>query len=116
MMMYGISEEDSVSSNLINILMGKTVTATSKQLSQKDLNGVRKYVKLNNLKTYMLSEKNVTTYVESIMNCVLSSYTIVNHNDPSLLNTPLVYETGNMTLNILDMVVQLFENMRQGRV
>lgn len=116
MLMYGISEEDSVSSNLINILMGKTVTATSKQLSQKDLNGVRKYVKLNNLKTYMLSEKNVTTYVESIMNCVLSSYTIVNHNDPSLLNTPLVYETGNMTLNILDMVVQLFENMRQGRV
>ena len=85
-----------------------------KQLSQKDINGVKKYVKTNNLKQYMLSEKNVTTYIENIINCVLSSYTIVNHNDPSLLGTPLVYETGNMTHNILDMVVMLFENMCRG--
>jgi ABC-type Zn uptake system ZnuABC Zn-binding protein ZnuA len=116
MTMYGITEEDSTGNNLINILMAKTVTATSKQLSQKDINGVKKYVKLNNLKQYMLSEKNVTTYIECIMNCVLSSYTIVNHNDPSLLGTSLVYETGNMTLNILDMVVTLFEHICRGDI
>ena len=106
--------EATVSNNLINIIMGKTVSATSKQLSQKDINGVKKYVKLNNLKQYMISEKNVTTYIESIMNCVLSSYTIVNHNDPSLVGTPLVYETGNMTLNILDMVINLFDSFGRG--
>jgi hypothetical protein len=64
----------------------------------------------------MLSEKNVTTYIECIMNCVLSSYTIVNHNDPSLLGTSLVYETGNMVLNILDMVVTLFAIMCRGEI
>lgn len=116
MLIYGITEEMSVSNNLINILMGKTVSATTKQLSQKDINGVKKYVKTNNLKQYMLSEKNVTTYIENIINCVLSSYTIVNHNDPKLLGTPLVYETGNMTHNILDMVVMLFENMCRGEL
>lgn len=116
MLIYGITEEMSVSNNLINILMGKTVSATTKQLSQKDINGVKKYVKTNNLKQYMLSEKNVTTYIENIINCVLSSYTIVNHNDPKLLGTPLVYETGNMTHNILDMVVMLFENMCRGEI
>jgi hypothetical protein len=116
MTMYGITEEESTGSNLINILMGKTVSATSKQLSQKDINGVKKYVKLNNLSGCMLSEKNVTTYIECIMNCVLSSYTIVNHNDPSLLGTPLVYETGNMTLSILDMVVMLFTAMCRGEL
>ena len=116
MLIYGITEEMSVSNNLINILMGKTVSATTKQLSQKDINGVKKYVKTNNLKQYMLSEKNVTTYIENIINCVLSSYTIVNHNDPKLLGTPLVDETGNMTHNILDMVVMLFENMCRGEI
>jgi len=116
MLMYGITEEDSTGNNLINILMAKTVSVTTKQLSQKDINGVKKYVKLNDLKRYMLSEANATTYVECIMNCVLSSYTIVNHNDPSLLGTSLVYETGNMTLNILDMVVTLFEHICRGDI
>ncbi|MBR5296383.1 MAG: hypothetical protein IKU29_00730 [Parabacteroides sp.] len=114
MTIFGITEEMTVDNDTINILMGKTVNATSKQLSQKDINGVKKYVKLNNLKQYMLSEKNVTSYIECIMNCVLSSYTIVNHNDPSLLGTPLVYETTNMTLSILDMVVALFESICRG--
>ena len=114
MTIFGITEEMSVSNNVINILMGKTVSATTKQLSQKDLNGVKKYVKINSLNHYMLSEKNVTTYIECIINCVLSSYTIVNHNDPSLLGTPLVYESNNMTLNLLDMVVALFESMSRG--
>jgi hypothetical protein len=116
MTMYGITEEESTGNNLINILTAKTVSATTKQLSQKDLNGVKKYVKLNNLKHCMLSEKNVTTYIENIVNCVLSTYTIVNHNDESLLGTSLVYETGTMTLALLDMVVTLFENICRGDI
>ena len=113
MQIYSLTEEDTINNPLINILMGKTVSTTTKTLTQKDLNGIRKYVKLNNLKEYLLSEKNVNVFVENIMHCVLSSYTIVNHNDPSLLNTPLVYESGNMTLALLDMIVELFERMSQ---
>lgn len=112
MQMYNLTEEDTKSDLLINILMAKTVSQTTKTLTQKDMNGIKKYVRLNNLKQYLLSEKNVNVFIENIMHCVLSSYTIVNHNDPSLLNTPLVYESGNMTLSLLDMIVQLFESMR----
>lgn len=112
MQMYNLTEEDTVGNPLINILMGKTVSQTTKTLTQKDMNGIKKYIKLNNLKNYLLSEKNVNIFIENIMHCVLSSYTIVNHNDPSLLNTPLVYESGNMTLSLLDMIVQLFEMMK----
>lgn len=112
MKIYGLSEEDTMNSPIINILMGKTVSTTTRSLTQKDINGIKKYVKLNNLKQYLLSEKNVNVFVENIMNCVLSSYTIVNHNDPSLLNTPLIYESGNMTLLLLDMIVEIFESMK----
>ena len=45
------------------------------------------------------------------MNCVMASYTVVNHNAPDLLDTPLVYESGQMTLQLLDMVVEIFERM-----
>ena len=109
---YRLSEEDTKDNALINILMGKTVTTATKSLTQKDVNNIKKYVKLNNLKEYLLSENNVNIFVESIMHCVLSSYTIVNHNDPSLLDTPLIYETGNMTLSILDMIVEIFELLK----
>lgn len=109
---YGLTEEDTIGNPLINILMGKTVTQTTKTLTAKDMNGIKKYIKLNNLKNYLLSDKNVKVFVENIMRCVLSSYTVVNHNDPSLLNTPLIYESGAMTLSILDMIVELFESMR----
>lgn len=112
MQIYNLTEDDTKGNVLINILMGKTVTQTTRTLTQKDMNNIKKYIKLNNLKDYLLSEKNVNVFVENIMRCVLSSYTIVNHNDPSLLNTPLVYESGNMTLSLLDMVIQLFEMMR----
>jgi hypothetical protein len=110
---YGLSEEDTLSNPIINILMGKTVSSATRSLTQKDINGIKKFVKLNNLKEYLLSEKNVNIFVESIMHCVLSSYTIVNHNDDSLLDTPLVYESANMTLAILDMIVELFEVMKR---
>lgn len=113
MKIYGLTEEDSKGNPVINILMGKTVSQTTRSLTQKDLNGIKKYIKLNNLKEYLLSEKNVNVFVENIMHCVLSSYTIVNHNDESLLDTPLIYESGNMTLALLDMVVELFEYMKQ---
>ena len=113
MKIYGLTEEDTKGNLVINILMGKTVSQTTRSLTQKDLNGIKKYIKLNNLKEYLLSEKNVNIFVENIMHCVLSSYTIVNHNDPSLLDTPLIYESGNMTLALLDAVVELFELMKQ---
>ena len=107
---YGLGEEDTIGYPLINILMGKVTNSSNKTLSTKDLNGVKKYVKLNNLREYLLSEKNVNVYVEKIIQCVLSNYTIVNHNDPSLLNTPLLYDSGNMTVALLEMIVSLFES------
>lgn len=112
MEIYGLSEEDTISNPLINILMGKVTNTSTKTLTQKDLNSVRKYVKLNNLREYLLSEKNVNKYIEEILQCVLSNYTIVNHNAPELLGTNLVYDTNKMTVDLLDMIVSLFEMMR----
>ena len=107
--LYSLTEEDTIHNPLINMLMAKTVTHTTKTLTQKDLNSVKKYVKLNNLQQYLLSEKDVTPYVESIMHTVLSSYTIVNHNDPELLDSTLVYDANTMTLDLLNMCVALFD-------
>ena len=112
MQMYGLNEHDTIENPVINIIMGKTISQSNKTLTKKDLNGIRKFIKLNNLREYLLSEKNVNNYIENIMGCVLSSYSIVNHNDPSLLNTNLVYDSNNMTLALLDMCVQLFEMFR----
>ena len=112
MEMYNLSEEDTISHPLINILMGRTTNTSTKTLTPKDLNGVKKYVKLNNLREYLLSEKNVNVYVEKIIQCVLSNYTIVNHNDPSLLGSQLLYDSGNMTVMLLDMIVSLFESFK----
>jgi hypothetical protein len=111
MQIYGLDEEAAKGNPLINILMGKTVSSTTRTLTQKDLNGIRKYIKLNNLKQYLLTEKDVNTFLENIMHCVLSSYTIVNHTDESLLGTPLMYDSGTMTMQLLDMVIELFEMM-----
>jgi hypothetical protein len=91
------------------MLMARTVTHATKTLTAKDLNSIKKYVKLNNLKEFLLSDKNVNTFVESIMHSVLSSYTIVNHNDAELLDTPLQYDANAMTLELLDMCVSLFD-------
>jgi hypothetical protein len=109
---YHLSEEDTINNPLINIIMGKVTNSSTKTLTPKDLNGVKKYVKLNNLREYLLSEKNVNVYVEKIIQCVLSNYTIVNHNAPALLNSPLLYDSGDMTIQLLDMIVSLFERMR----
>ena len=108
MNIYSITEEQSVSNDVINIIMGKVSTTSTKTLTKKDMTDIRKFVKLNNLKSYLLNESNVNTYVENIMKCVLSSYTIVNHNDKSLLGTQLIYDSSVMTLSLLEMVVELF--------
>ena len=109
MKMYGLNETDTIDSQLINIIMGKTESYSNKTLTKKDLTGIKKFVKLNDLKLYLLSEKNTNLFIENILTCVLSSYSIVNHNDPSLLNTQLVYDTNAMTLTLLDMLTNLFE-------
>ena len=109
MQLYNLSEEDTKYNTMINMLMARTVTHATKTLTAKDLNSIKKYVKLNNLKEFLLSDKNVNTFVESIMHSVLSSYTIVNHNDPELLDTPLQYDANGMTLELLDMCVSLFD-------
>lgn len=109
MRIYGLTEEDTKTNELINILMAKTVTHTTKTLTSKDLNSIKKFVKLNNLRDYLLSEQNVNDYIEAIMHSVLSSYTIVNHNDPALLNAALQYDSNSMTIALLDMCVSLFD-------
>lgn len=109
MKMYGMSEHDTINSPIINIIMGKTMSYSNKSLTKKDLNGIKKFTKLNDLRQYILNDKNTNIFVENIIACVLSSYTIVNHNDPSLLGTDLVYDANTMTLALLDTVTKLFE-------
>jgi hypothetical protein len=113
MQLYSLSEDDTKSNQIVNMLTAKTVNHTTKTLTQKDLNSVKKYVKLNNLKEYLLTDNNVTAFVESIMHTVLSSYTIVNHNDKNLLDVPLQYDANTMTLDLLDMCVRLFDYIAQ---
>lgn len=113
MKLYTLRECDTTGNALLNMLMAKTVNHTTKTLTQKDLNSVKKYVKLNNLKAYLLSDNNVNAFVESIMHTVLSSYTIVNHNDPNLLDVSLQYDANTMTLDLLDMCVRLFDYIAQ---
>lgn len=107
-----VNEADTACNTLINILMAKTTATSTKTLTKKEVGAVNKYIKLNNLKQYLLGENNVTKYVESITNCILNSYTIVNHNAPELIDTPLVYESSKMTQDILDIIVDLFEFMK----
>lgn len=107
--MDDISEHETISNNVINILMGKVTTSANQTLKKKDILGIKKFVKLNNLEKHLVSKANVNTFVENIQRCVCSSYTIVNHNDPSLLGTALIYDSTNMTLSLLEMVVELFD-------
>lgn len=108
---YGLSESDTISNPLINLLMGRMASTSTRTLTAKDMNNIKKYVRLNNLREYLLSEKNVNVYVEKIIQAVMTQYTIVNHNDPSLLGVELVYDANEMTFSILDMIVSLFETM-----
>ena len=113
MQLRWVDESATVTNPLFNILMGKITSSSTKTLTKKEVGAVNKYVKLNNLKEYLLSENNVTRYVETITNCILNSYTVVNHNAPELLDTPLVYESSKMMMDLLDIIVDLFEYMKQ---
>lgn len=112
--MYGLNENDTITHPLINILMAKTESQSTKTLTKKDLGGIKKLIKLNTLSGELLSEENVNVYIENIMNCVMASYSIVNHNDPSLLGTMLVYDSNQMTSALLDMCVKLLEMFKGG--
>lgn len=113
MEMRWINEADTAANPLINILMAKTTATSTKTLTKKEVGAINKFIKLNNLKEYLLGENNATKYAEGIQNCILNSYTIVNHNAPELLDTPLVYESSKMTQDMLDVIVDLFEFMKQ---
>jgi hypothetical protein len=45
MKIYNLTEEDTVSNDLINLLMGKVSSESSKTLSPKDIQNVKKYTK-----------------------------------------------------------------------
>ena len=106
-----INEYDSTSSTLINLLTAKTVTSSTKTLTKKDLDTIYRYASANKLSDYLLSGTNVQSFIQNVLNSILSSYTIVNHNDPSLLDKPLIYESSKMMLDVLDAICKLFEWM-----
>ena len=43
-----------------------------------------------------------------LIHSVLSSYTIVNHNDPSALGTELIYEPFNLVVKLIDTIADVF--------
>ena len=49
------------------------------------------------------------------MHVVLSSYTIVNHNDPEALDAELFYEPYLMTTKVIDMITELFADFDDSR-
>jgi hypothetical protein len=109
MRIYNLNEEDTVSNDLINLLMGKATSESSKTLSQKDISNIKKYVTNDgSITRYLLSEASGDALSESIMHVVLSSFTIVNHNDPSSLGAELFYEPYLMTTRVIDMISELF--------
>lgn len=111
-----LSEEDTKGDPVINILMGKVTTTPNQTVTKKDMATIKKFVKSNNLKDFLLSEANVTTFLENILRCVWCSYTIVNHNDSSLLDTPLHYDSIQMSLSLLETVVSIFEFLKHGGI
>jgi hypothetical protein len=106
-----VSEYDSTTSPIINLLTAKTVTTSTKTLTKKALDTIYRYASANKLSDYLLSGTNVQSFIQNILNSILSSYTIVNHNDPSLLGKPFIYESSKMMLDVLDTICKLFEWM-----
>ena len=116
MRIYNLSEEDTVSNDLINILMGKVSSESSKTLSPKDIANVNKYVNNDGtINNYLLSEASGDELSEAVMHVVLSSYTIVNHNDPEALDAELFYEPYLMTTKVIDMITELFADFDDSR-
>ena len=113
MQIYNLSEEDTVDNPLINIIMGKVSSTSSKTLSQKDINNVKKYVTTDgSIEKFLLSESSGEKLSEDIIHTVLSSYTIVNHNDEELLDAELFYEPYTMATKITDVISELFASFQ----
>ena len=109
MKIYNLTEEQTVSNDLINLLMGKSTSESSKTLSQKDIANIKRYVTNDgSINRYLLSEASGESLSESVMHVVLSSYTIVNHNEPSALGAELFYEPYLMTTRVIDMISEIF--------
>lgn len=109
MKIYNLSEEDTMSNDLINLLMGKLSSESSKTLSQKDIAAVKKYVANDGtINNYLLSAESGDELSEAVIHAVLSSYTIVNHNDPELCGAELYYDPYLMATRVIDMITELF--------
>jgi hypothetical protein len=109
MKIYNLTEEQTVSNDLINLLMGKSTSESSKTLSQKDIANIKRYVTNDgSINRYLLSEASGESLSESVIHVVLSSYTIVNHNEPSALGAELFYEPYLMTTRVIDMISEIF--------
>jgi hypothetical protein len=109
MKIYNLSEEETVSNDLINLIMGKVSSESSKTLSPKDIQNVKKYVNNDGtINNYLLSEASGDELSDAVMHAVLSSYTIVNHNDADSLGAELFYEPYLMTTRVIDMITELF--------
>lgn len=113
MNIYALNEEETVSNDLINLLMGKATSESSKTLSQKDIANIKNYINNDgSINKYLLSEASGDELSESIMHVVLSSFTMVNHNDPSTLGAELFYEPYLMTIKVSDMISELFASFQ----
>lgn len=113
MNIYALNEEDTVSNDLINLLMGKATSESSKTLSQKDIANIKNYINNDgSINKYLLSEASGDELSESIMHVVLSSYNMVNHNEPSALGAELFYEPYLMTIKVSDMISELFASFQ----
>lgn len=109
MKIYNLSEEETVSNDLINLIMGKVSSESSKTLSPKDIQNVKKYVNNDGtINNYLLSEASGDELSDAVIHAVLSSYTIVNHNDADSLGAELFYEPYLMTTRVIDMITELF--------
>lgn len=113
MNIYALNEEETVSNDLINLLMGKATSESSKTLSQKDIANIKNYINNDgSINKYLLSEASGDELSESIMHVVLSSYNMVNHNEPSALGAELFYEPYLMTIKVSDMISELFASFQ----
>lgn len=113
MKIYNLTEEDTVSNDLINLLMGKVSSESSKTLSPKDIQNVKRYVNNDGaINNYLLSEASGDELSDAVMHVVLSSYTIVNHNEPDSLGAELFYEPYLMTTRVIDMITELFASFQ----
>lgn len=109
MQIYSLREEETRSNDIINIIMGKLSSESTRTLTQKDITNIKRYVQNDSsISGYLLSEASADELSDNIIHSVLSSYTIVNHNDPSALGTELIYEPFNLVVKLIDTIADIF--------